>query len=59
MKMKLLSQKHSEYKGKHYKKFWIIIPSKIIDKLGWKTGQELNADLKNGKLVIDKEDWED
>ena len=53
--MKLLSQKHSEYKGKQYKKFWIIIPNKIIEKLGWKEGSELNADLKNEKLVIQKE----
>ena len=57
--MKLLSQKHSEYKGKQYKKFWIILPSKLVERLGWKAGQELDADLKNGKLVINKEDWED
>ena len=56
--MKLLSQKHSEYKGKQYKKFWIIIPNRLIEKLGWKEGTELNADLKNEKLVIEKEDWE-
>ena len=53
--MKLLAQKHSKYKGKQYKKFWIIIPNRIIQKLGWKEGSELNADLKNEKLVIQKE----
>ena len=57
--MRLLSQISREYKGKEYKKFWIVIPNKIIEKLGWKSGTELNADLKNGKLVINKEDWED
>ena len=56
--MKLLSQRHSKYKNKIYKKFWIIIPNKLIEKLGWKEGTELNADLKNEKLVIEKEDWE-
>ena len=39
--MNLLSQKHSEYKGKQYKKFWIIIPNRLIEKLGWK--EELQA----------------
>ncbi len=54
--MRLLSQISREYKVTKYKKFWIVIPSKIIKKLGWKTGTELNANLRNGKLVIDKED---
>ena len=54
--MRLLSQISREYKGTKYEKFWIVIPSKIVKKLGWKTGTELNADLKNGKLVINKED---
>lgn len=57
--MKLQSQVSREYKGTKYEKFWIILPSKLIEKLKWKSGQELNADLKEGKLVIQKEDWED
>jgi len=57
--MKLISQKHSQYKGKDYHKFWIVIPNKIIERLGWKAGTELNADLKGKKLIIEKEDWED
>ena len=52
--MRLLSQKHAEYKGKEYEKFWVVIPSKIIKKLGWKKGQELKAEDKGGKLVIEK-----
>ena len=54
--MRLISQISREYKGTKYEKFWIVIPSKIVKKLGWKTGTELNADLKYGKLVINKED---
>ena len=54
--MRLLSQISREYKGKEYKKFWIVIPNNIIKKLGWKSGTELNADLKNNKLIIEKED---
>jgi len=57
--MKLQSQVSREYKGTKYEKFWIVIPSKIIEKLGWKSKQELNADLKGNKLIIQKEDWED
>ncbi|MBI2522984.1 AbrB/MazE/SpoVT family DNA-binding domain-containing protein [Candidatus Woesearchaeota archaeon] len=57
--MRLQSQISREYKGTKYEKFWIVIPSKIIEKLGWKSKQELNADLKNNKLIIQKEDWED
>ena len=53
--MRLLSQKHSEYKGKEYKKFWVIIPQKIIEKLGWKGGEDLEAEAKNGKLIIEKD----
>ncbi len=54
--MRLISQKHSEYKGKKYHKFWIVIPNKIIEKLGWKTGEELNADTKENKIIIEKKD---
>ena len=57
--MQLQSQISREYKGTKYEKFWVVIPTKLIKKLGWKAGQELNGDLKNGKLVIQKEDWED
>lgn len=52
--MKLLSQKSREYKGKEYLKHWIVIPNKLIEKLGWKAGQELEANVKEKKLVIEK-----
>ena len=57
--MKLQSQVSREYKGTKYEKFWIVLPSKLVKKLGWKTGIELDADVNNKKLVIQKEDWED
>ena len=53
--MRLLAQKHSEYKGKEYRKFWVIIPQKIIEKLGWKEGQDLEAEIKRDKLIIEKD----
>jgi len=53
--MKLSSTKTREYKGKSYQKYFIIIPNKIIKKLKWKTGQELDADIKDNKLIIEKD----
>jgi len=53
--MRLLSQISREYKGKEYKKFWVVIPNKIIEKLGWKTGQELKAEVKDKKLIVEND----
>ena len=54
--MRLISQKHAQYEGKDYHKFWVVIPNKIIEKLGWKAGEELEAEVKKDKLIIEK-DW--
>ena len=53
--MRLLSQISREYKEKQYKKFWVIIPNSIVEKLGWKSGDELETKLKDKKLTITKE----
>ena len=53
--MRLLSQTSREYKGKEYKKFWIVIPNKLIEKLGWRIGDELEGEVKGDKLVIEKD----
>ena len=50
--MRLLSQKSREYQGKEYKKFWVVIPNKVIEKLGWKSGEDLEAEVKDDKLII-------
>lgn len=52
--MKLMKVKSREYKGKTYHKYRINIPSEIIKKLKWKTGQELKGNIKKGKLIIEK-----
>lgn len=57
--MKLIKQHGRKYNETNYYKFIVVIPNKIIEKLGWKGGEELNADLKNKKIIIQKEDWED
>ena len=53
--MRLLSQISREYNGKQYKKFWIIISKKIIEKLGWKIGDDLKPEIKGDKLIIKKD----
>lgn len=52
--MKLQSQVSREYQGTEYEKFWVVIPNKLLELLGWKAGQELKAEVKGGKLVIEK-----
>ena len=52
--MRLQSQISRKYKEKKYKKFWIVIPKKILEKLGWKSGQELESNVKKNKLIIEK-----
>jgi len=53
--MRLIQQEHSEYKGKKYYKSWVVIPQRIIEKLGWKKGEELDAEIKGNKIVIGKD----
>ena len=53
--MRLQSQISREYKGTKYEKFWIVLPSKIIEKLGWKSGQDLEWEVKEDKLIIEKD----
>ena len=52
--MRLIPQKSRVYKGKAYYKFFIVIPSKVLKKLGWRGGQELEAETKKDKLIIEK-----
>jgi len=54
--MRLLGQKSRIYKEKAYMKHWIVIPNSILEKLGWKIGEELEGEVKGNKLVIEKED---
>jgi bifunctional DNA-binding transcriptional regulator/antitoxin component of YhaV-PrlF toxin-antitoxin module len=53
--MRLLGQTSRVYKGTEYKKHWIVIPNSLVKKLGWKVGQELEADVKDKKLVVKKD----
>ncbi len=53
--MRLQSQVSRKYGDVEYKKFWIVIPEKLLKKLGWKSGQELEVEVKGDKLIIEKD----
>ena len=53
--MKLIQQEHSKYKDTVYYKSWVVIPQKLIEALGWQKGDELKPSVKNGKLIIEKD----
>lgn len=53
--MRLLGQISRVYNDKKYRKHWVVIPNKLLEKLGWETGDELEADIKGGKLIIEKD----
>lgn len=50
--MKLISGLSRRYKDKEYYKFFVILPAKVIEKLGWKKGQDLSPKVKGKRLII-------
>ena len=54
--MRLQSQVSRKVGDTEYKKFWVVLPEKLLKKLGWKVGQELEAEIKGDKLIIERED---
>ncbi len=52
--MRLQKQLSKIVGKKRYHKYVIVLPSKIIKKLGFKAGDELKADVKGDKLFIKK-----
>ena len=52
--MKLQSQVSRKYGDTEYDKFWVVIPNKILEELKWKSGQELDAEVKDNKLIVKK-----
>lgn len=53
--MKLQKQLSRKYGDKDYAKYVLVIKPKYIEQLGWKEGQELEAEVKGDKLVIEKD----
>ena len=52
--MKLQSQVSRKVGDTEYTKSWVVLPIKLLEELKWKAGQELEAEIKEDKLVIKK-----
>jgi antitoxin component of MazEF toxin-antitoxin module len=52
--MKLQSQVSRKVGDTEYEKSWVVIPQAILKLLKWKHGQELDGEVKDGKLIIKK-----
>ena len=53
--MYLQKQLSKKVGDKEYAKYVIVVPPKIVEKLGWKAGEELEAEIKKGKLIIERD----
>ena len=53
--MYLQKQLSKKIGDKLYAKYVIVVPPKMVEELGWKAGEELEAEVKGGKLVIEKD----
>jgi AbrB family looped-hinge helix DNA binding protein len=50
--MKLQQRLNRKVGDKEYVKWYIDIPSNIIDEAGWKEGSELDVVVKDGKVML-------
>ena len=47
-------QKHYTRKGQTYPKYEVVIPKDIIEKSGFKEGDELEAEARKGEINLKK-----
>lgn len=52
--LELQRQSSRKYKGKEYIKWVIVIPTEIIETLGWKDKEDLTSKIQDQELVIRK-----
>ncbi len=52
--MKLQKQLSRKVGDVEYAKWVLVIPPNMIEELKWKGGQELEAEIKENKLVVKK-----
>lgn len=53
--MRLIKQHGRKYGDKDYFKYILVVPNKLIEKLKWKGGEDLEAEIKDNKLIIEKD----
>jgi len=47
-------QKHYTRKGKKYPKYEVVLPKEVVEKSGFKEGDELNANARKGEIKLRK-----
>ena len=52
-KVKLQKRYAYTYNNKDHYKNVLTVPEEVIEKLGWKTGQELEPKVEDGRLVFE------
>jgi bifunctional DNA-binding transcriptional regulator/antitoxin component of YhaV-PrlF toxin-antitoxin module len=50
--MKLQKQLSRKTDSTEYSKYVIVIPTEKIKEAGWKEGEELEAEIKDGKIIL-------
>lgn len=50
--MKLQKQLSRRFSGKEYPKWVIVLPPTLVEKLGWKEGYDLEADVRGTDLRL-------
>ena len=53
--MRLQKHKSNLVGDKQYFKYVIVVKEKLIQAVGWKEGDELEAEIKGSKLIIEKD----
>ncbi len=53
--MRLQKHKTDTINNREYFKYVIVVKGDLIKKLGWKEGDELEAEAKNDKLIVLRE----
>lgn len=50
--MKLQKRFNRKVGEKEYNKWVVVLPSEKVEQVGWNEGIELDADVRDGKLVL-------
>jgi len=51
--VRLQKQLSKKIGDKEYPKYVIVLRPSLIEKLGWKSGEELKAEIKDNKVIIE------
>jgi len=52
--VKLQRQFNRRVKKKEYSKWLLVIPPEVVDKLGWKEGDDLSAEVEGTALKLER-----